>query len=1186
MKCPSCRSSNPAKARFCSNCGRALGTLPAEGSAAGDPSFKLDRYIPPELAARLQAARAGGHTAGERRVITCLFCDVSGSTAAAERLDPEEWAEIINGAFERMIRPIYRYEGMVARLMGDAILAFFGAPIGHEDDPQRAVLAALEIQAGMEPYRSEVHQRLGIDFSLRVGINTGLVVVGEIGSDLRMEYTAIGDAINLAARMEQTTAPGSIQISAGTHKLVAPFFECEALGELQIKGKSAPVSTYRVLGVSAAPGQLRGLEGLSSPLVGREADLSMLVERLRALQQGRGAIVSIVGEAGLGKSTLVAEARRHFTTGDDGTWLEGQALSYTRSISYYPWRQIIRTSIGARENDSPAEVREKLRYSCECCDLPGGDLPFLEAMLAVESEASLKAVTGYQGESLLRRITEAARGYICGLAAESPLVISFDDLHWADEASLTLLASLVDLVEQNRLVFICMLRPESEAASWKLLLEFHQRVGDHYDQISLEPLNATDSLTLLGNLLGLAELPPGLRQPILERAEGNPFFVEEIIRALVETGQLVRGESGWSFTSGTDPLALPDTLAGLLSARIDHLPEAARQVLQTAAVIGRSFELPLLEELLEGSFPPAEQMPQLLGSGLVIALPDQNDWAYSFRHALVQEAAYGSILLKRRRQLHLRAGEFLEKSYADRIEEFAALIAGHFHSAGDARSLRYDALAGDTAARLYASAEAATHYGRALETALRIEADVSQLAELYSQRGEALEQSGRYEQALENYTDMGDFAGQNQAHAMELSAWMALARIHSTLTAIHNPALAEQMLARALELAARIGDQATQTRLHWNLMLTYLFSKRLSQAGQHGERALELARKSEDREQLAFILNDLSRVHTCLGHFEQAHLAIHQARELWRALDNQAMLADSLGAEAETCHAEGKYGEMEELLRQALQINEKIENLWGQSYARILLSLAHFDRGESDLAIEMASEGIRLGDLSGLLASSIGVRCDLAWMYGQYGATEKGLALAGQALEIAEAKQPAWRALASAVQVRLHLLHGDLSAAEAVAALIPLESISIPYPHYTILLCLANVELALARDNHEEALRLADDLLGQVSALTRPGIPEILKCKAAALAGLGRLEQATATLQEARSRATQLGASQDAWVILAALAVLQLQRGDGSQADASRAEAAGIAAGIAARLAVGGLRESFLARPEVRALSG
>jgi class 3 adenylate cyclase len=226
--------------------------------------FNPDRYLPRELASKLEASRASGSMQGERRIITMLFCDVKGSTAAAEQLDPEEWTEIINGAFEHMIRPIYKYEGLVARLMGDAILAFFGAPIAHEDDPQRAVLAGLEIQRSIQPYEEEIRERYGVRFALRVGINTGLVVVGAVGSDLRMEYTAIGDAINLAARMEQTAAPGSVQLSEETYKLVAPLFEFEALDGIEVKGKSVPVNAYRVLTVKETPGQTRGLEGLSS----------------------------------------------------------------------------------------------------------------------------------------------------------------------------------------------------------------------------------------------------------------------------------------------------------------------------------------------------------------------------------------------------------------------------------------------------------------------------------------------------------------------------------------------------------------------------------------------------------------------------------------------------------------------------------------------------------------------------------------------------------------------------------------------------------------------------------------------------------------------------------------------------------------------------------------------------------
>ena len=264
MKCPNCQTSNPDEAKFCMNCGTSLAVAnPCNRRGDSDIQTKsqsLDKFIPRELMTKFEAARAHDAMVGERRVITMLFCDVKGSTAAAEKVDPETWTDIMNGIFEYMIRPIYKYEGTVPRLMGDAILAFFGAPIAHEDDPQRAVLAGLEIQEGIKEYAEEIRLKHGLEFGLRVGINTGLVVVGAIGSDLRMEYTAIGDAINLAARMEQTAVPGTVQISDETYKLVAPFFEFEALGEVEVKGKSAPIKTYRPLGLKKSPGHLRGLE--------------------------------------------------------------------------------------------------------------------------------------------------------------------------------------------------------------------------------------------------------------------------------------------------------------------------------------------------------------------------------------------------------------------------------------------------------------------------------------------------------------------------------------------------------------------------------------------------------------------------------------------------------------------------------------------------------------------------------------------------------------------------------------------------------------------------------------------------------------------------------------------------------------------------------------------------------------
>ncbi len=504
----------------------------------------------------------------------------------------------------------------------------------------------------------------------------------------------------------------------------------------------------------------------------------------------------------------------------------------------------------------------------------------------------------------------------------------------------------------------------------------------------------------------------------------------------------------------------------------------------------------------------------------------------------------------------------------------------------DPRALTYSIQAGETAARLYANAEAATHFANALEAARRDGADAEQIGQLYAKRSGALELASRYEEALANYDEMEAFAREHKDRALELAALTGRAAIYSTFTSAHNPALAEKTMLQALDVAWKMKDKAAQAKLHWNLTLAYLFSKRLVAAREHGELALELARSLNDREQLAFVLNDLGRVYTCVGEFEKAYTVLGQARTLWRELDNQAMLADSMGAEAEARSAAGEYDKAIELLHAALQISEKIENVWGQCYDRILLSFAHFDRGEADLAVRTAREGIELGEQANMIATTIGVRTDLAWMYGCFGAPDEGLVLTGQALAVVAEQQPAWKALPAAVSVRLHLIKGDLAAAEATAAETPLEPVSIPYAHYTILILQAGVELALAKHDYEEALRLAEDLLAQVSTLTRPGILEVLYRKSDALIGLGQPAAAHAVLAQARSLAEAIGAKQYLWQILSQLALLEAGLGNENEAAALNSEARQIVASIAERLQTVGLRESFLNRADVRLLTG
>ncbi|MCB0001487.1 MAG: AAA family ATPase [Anaerolineae bacterium] len=622
MNCPTCNAANPSGARFCNNCGTRLPTgcpncghvnqpgskfcnncgfkLDAAGAPAADvsPASPLDRYLPPELRAKLEAARSTRAGADERRIVTILFCDVKGSTAAASQLDPEEWAEIINGAFEHMIAPIYRYEGTVARLMGDGILAFFGAPIAHEDDPQRAALAGLEIVQGIADYCVLVQRRWGLPLEVRVGINTGLVLVGEVGSDMRTEYTALGDAINIAARMEQTAQPGTVQVAEDTWRLVAPLFEWQDLGTLDIKGKAEPLHTYRPLRQRARPGRVRGLEshGIGSPVVGRAREMAALRQALHALQDGRGGVISLIGEAGLGKSRMLAEVRESIA-GERLRWREARSLSYSTAMPHFLSIEALRALIDAPPDADGETTGRALRAALGSA---GSDhYPTLAHLLGVPlDEDETMMVRFLDGPALLARYVEACRALLVTLTEEMPVALVFDDLHWADPSSVELWLQVLLVAVEAPVLFLFASRPEREAAGWRLLDHARELPGLGALELHLSPLTEADSLQLVTNLLEIDALPEGTRTRILAKAEGNPFFVEEVIRMLIDEELIVRRDGNWTVAREIESLDIPDTLNGVLAARIDRLSDEARHVLQIAAVIGRQFYTRVLENVL------------------------------------------------------------------------------------------------------------------------------------------------------------------------------------------------------------------------------------------------------------------------------------------------------------------------------------------------------------------------------------------------------------------------------------------------------------------------------------------------------------------------------------------------------------------------------------------------------------
>jgi tetratricopeptide (TPR) repeat protein len=834
--------------------------------------------------------------------------------------------------------------------------------------------------------------------------------------------------------------------------------------------------------------------------------------------------------------------------------------------------------LNVREGDPALETRDKLRSFSAKRTLPDGIYPFLEAILSVESPESLEILAGYQNEDFILRMTEAVRSYLIGLAGERPLALILDDLHWADEASLSLLINLADLVEKERLLFICMTRPDNHVP---FIQKINARVLDSFTQINLEPLQEDQASMLLTNLVGAEGLPNTLRELILKKVEGNPYFAEEMIRSLIETKQIVRENGHWQIADKEVILSLPGTLNGVLSARIDRLPEDTRQLLQMASVIGRSFDLGLLRRLsnLNGSLDLHIQ--RLHQAGLVQQFePD----GYIFRHVLVQEAAYNSTLLKRRRNLHQRIGEILEEFHADRLDEYAPLLAYHFYSAENDRSLKYDLLAGERAEHLYANAEAATNYNRALETARRINAGKEQTGPLFRKIGHVLELDGRHKQALEIYEEMETFAREVGDRSLELESLTARATIYSIFTQLHSPVLAENMLMRALELAQQIGDQASQAKLHWSLMLNYLFSKVIDKAVEQGELALAIARGIADREQLAFILNDLTRAYTCTGDFKKGYSVVSEARSLWRALENQSMLADSFGAEAEARFHAGDYDTALDCAAQSLEISETTGNIWGKAYNNMLIGFVRLDRGEADLAIPLMQDSIRQGDQAGLLASSVAERAELGWVYGSFGNIGKGLEICQESLTIALAKWPEWKSLPIALMVRLHLLGGDIEQAKAMAGPAKLEQISIPYARYSIMVELANVELALAQNEFARALSIVNDLQVQIPVTIRADMAEVLWHKAEALLGLGQVETARLILIQGRTLAEELGSRQSLWRIYSLLVEIETRMENYEEADEYRDKAKQNAAFIADRLEAVGLKEFFLNKPEIKSL--
>jgi len=541
---------------------------------------------------------------GERKQVTVMFADISGFTAMSEKLDPEEVRNMINRCFERLGAVIDRYEGHIDKFIGDEIMALFGAPVAHENDPERALRAALDMAATLEAFNAEYAAQIPKPLSLHFGINSGLVIAGGIGTSQRQDYSVMGDTVNLASRLEGLSEAGEILVGEDTYRLTAPLFEFEALEPVKVKGKERPVQVYRLLRAKVVPGgQIRGVEGLSSPLVGRTQELAELNEILTKVHTGQGGVISIIGEAGLGKTRLVSELQQIGHLKHETKWVEGRALSHAESASYLAVRDALRSLLGLGLEASSSEVDIALQSEIAQLfpDRSAEIYPYLAVLLEIPlDEKAAQRVKYLEGEALRQRILQATQNYIKAKTKQTPLVLMWEDLHWADPSSLGVLEGLLPLTQQCRLLLLLVYRPRRDSHIWAFHQKASQIMGDAHLSIQLPPLTFEECTQLLNNLLGANTLPEKTRRLILNKAEGNPFFVEEVIRSLLDRRILTRADNGqrWAMTAGLEDITIPDTLQGVIMARIDQLSPEAKRLLQVASVIGRTFSYEVLAQVM------------------------------------------------------------------------------------------------------------------------------------------------------------------------------------------------------------------------------------------------------------------------------------------------------------------------------------------------------------------------------------------------------------------------------------------------------------------------------------------------------------------------------------------------------------------------------------------------------------
>ncbi len=995
MKCPECQFDNKEEAKFCKKCGTKLELV---CPSCGHP-YDKDSFFCEQCGQRIEEGSERETKVpkdeGERKHVTVLFSDLSGYTAMSEKLDPEEVKEITSRIFGEISQVIGKHEGFVEKFVGDAVMALFGAPKAHEDDPVRAIRAAMEIHDLVETMSPDLVEKIGQPISMHTGINTGLVVTGEVDM-IKGTHGVAGETINVSSRLQSLAKTGEILVSQDTYRQAKGYFHFERLEPTEVKGKAKPITPYRVVGETKVRSRFEAAEQRGfTPYSGRVQELNTLHRCLEKTMAGHGQFITISGEAGIGKSRLIFEFR-HSLEQERVMMLEGRCHAYGTNTPYLPMVNALRRGLNLREDDSPTQLLEKAVANIRAID-PALEpyIPLYLHLLSIPSD-EYSIPQDLKGEELRRAFQEALVAILTLNTRRKPMVFILEGWHWADEASDLAVEHLVSMIPSYPLLLVVLFRPEYEAR-WGSL-EIHT-------PLVLKPLGHSNTEDIVKSIFRADELPEGLGDMIHERTGGNPLFIEEVANSLVEQGVVLLKNQQPALTQSLDDLQLPDTVQAVIGSRFDRLDGKAQEILRLASVIGREFARRILEAITptpEQLSKPLEDLKTLELIQQIRVLPEAE---YIFKHVLTQVVVYESLLLQRRKELHGLVGQVIEEFYADRLEEHYEALAHHYgKSAYPERAIHYLELAGDKATKYFSLGEARKHYRAAIDALTSLEKS-TETKRSYIDLSLKWAEVSHYvssEEHLQILETSLKFAqdSMDETRLAKITYWIG--RMNYSLGEIVQSL---PYFKRCIEMAGELRDEE-MLALPYNVIgRACLFTSEWTKGIDYLEKGISMLEGVGNLEEVAYSKGLLGLILGFVGDFKNAVTTANRALEISIDLGNKTREALTCVYLAAIDTIRGAWNEALEHGKQAVSISKQIENPVSEGLGNWIMGYASFHEGRRQKGIDMIRAGIERIESTGsgfALGLAFGWRAEALALTGQ---REEAEYCAGKSIDLAKIGQ-------------------------------------------------------------------------------------------------------------------------------------------------------------------------------------